>query len=150
MPALPPEGLSFPVAWPANFQSLLSVNLTGGLLPNIGFSAYLVGEENGHIRIEIRKPTVDYEPGPVMLTLEGDLNQREGNIKLRSIPQAELDASLDLLVANDADIRAILPDMAQPMLVGLLRFLVGIPASACQTLMDELENLGILNLVLGE
>lgn len=142
--------LSFPVAWPANFQSLLSVNLTGGLLPNIGFSAYLVGEENGHIRIEIRKPTVDYEPGPVMLTLEGDLNQREGNIKLRSIPQAELDASLDLLVANDADIRAILPDMAQPMLVGLLRFLVGIPASACQTLMDELENLGILNLVLGE
>jgi len=36
------------------------------------------------------------------------------------------------------------------MLVGLLRFLVGIPASACQTLMDELENLGILNLVLGE
>ena len=85
-----------------------------------------------------------------MLTLEGDLNQREGNIKLRSIPQAELDASLDLLVANDADIRAILPDMAQPMLVGLLRFLVGIPASACQTLMDDLENQGILNLVLGE
>ena len=142
--------LSFPVFWPADFQSLLSLSLTGGLLPNIGFSAYLVGEENGHLRIEIRKPTVNYEPGPVMLTLEGDLNPLKGDLVLSSISSERMDESLDLLVCNDTDIRAFLPGIAQPMLEGLLRFLVGIPASACQTLMDDLENQGILNLVLGE
>ena len=142
--------LSFPVSWPADCQSLLSLSLTGGLLPNIGFSVYLAGEENGHTRLEFRKPTVGYEPGPVMLTLEGDLNPIEGDFTMLSFSVYDGDGALDLLVANDATIRAFLPDLVQPMLEGLLRFLVGIPASACQAIMDDLTDLGMLDLVLGE
>ena len=142
--------LSFPIAWPADCQSLLSLSLTGGLLPSIGFSVYLAGEENGHTRLEVRKPTVNYEPGPVMLTLEGDLSMREGEFTMLSFTVHDNKGSLDLLVANDTKIRAFLPDLIQPMLEGMLRFLVGIPASACQTIMDDLTDLGVLDLVLGE
>ena len=142
--------LSFPVTWPADCQSLLSLSLTGGLLPNIGFSVYLASEENGHTRLEVRKPTVDYEPGPVMLTLEGNLNPIDGEFTMLSFNLDDLDGALDLLVANDAAIRAFLPDLVQPMLEGILHFLVGIPTSACQTIMDDLTDLGVLDLVLGE
>ena len=142
--------LSFQVTWPADCQSLLSLSLTGGLLPNIGFSVYLASEENGHTRLEVRKPTVDYEPGPVMLTLEGNLNPIDREFTMLSFNLDDLDGALDLLVANDAAIRAFLPDLVQPMLEGILHFLVGIPTSACQTIMDDLTDLGVLDLVLGE
>ena len=53
-------------------------------------------------------------------------------------------------MANDSTIRAFLPDMVRPMLEGMLRFLAGIPASACQAIMDDLTDLGVLELLLGE
>ena len=142
--------LSFPLSWPADCQSLLSLSLTGGLLPNLGLSVYLASEENGHTRLEVRKPTVNYEPGPVMLTLEGDLNMREGDFTMLSFTVRDGKGALDLLVANDTTIRAFLPDLVQPMLEGMLRFLVGIPTSACQAIMDDLTELGVLDLVLGD
>ena len=142
--------LNFPVSWPSDFHSLLSLSLTGGLLPNIGFSAYITGEENGYSRMEIRKPTVNYEPGPVLLTAEGYLNPLEGDVTIRPYDQDNTKGELDLLIANDVKIQEFLPDIVRPMLEGLVRFLVGIPTSACQTIMDDLTNLGILDLLLGQ
>ena len=142
--------LSFPLTWPADCNSLLSLSLTGGLLPNIGFSVDLAGEQNGHTHLEIRKPTVNYDPGPIMLSLEGDLNPLEGDVMIRAFSVDDLNGSLDLLIANDGTIRAFLPDLVQPMLKGLLHFMAGIPTSACQTIMDDLTNLGVLDLILSE
>ncbi len=142
--------LSFPTVWPADCQSLMSLSLTGSLLPNVGFSAYLAGETNGHTRLEIRKPTVNYEPGPVILTLEGDLNPIKEEQTIRAFTLDDLEGALDLLVANDAVILSFLPDIVSPMLEGLLHFLAGIPTSSCQTIMDDLTNLGVLDLLLSE
>ena len=141
---------SFPETWPVNAQSLFGVSLTGGLLPNIGFSVYLATEDNGHVRAEVRKPTVDYEPGAVMLTIEGDMTPLAADATIKEFTLLDLQGALDLLEANDGTIRDYLPGMLRPMLTGILRFLVGIPTSACQTIMDDMENLGVVNLLLGE
>lgn len=141
---------SFPTSWPAGCQSLLGVSLTGGLLPNIGFCVYLAGEEDGHVYAEVRKPTVDMEPGAVMLSLDGHLTPMEGDVTILEFAIEDLEGSLDLLVANDATLRSFLPDVAMPMLEGMIRFLVGVPTSACQTIMDDLTELGVLDLLLGE
>ncbi len=142
--------LALPTVWPSNSQSLISLSLTGGLLPNVGLSVYLAAEENGYIHADIRKPTVDYEPGPIMLTLEGNMNPKGPDTTIPEFDLADGDGSLDLLVANDSTIRSFLPDIVQPMLEGMLHFLVGIPASSCQTIMDDLTDLGVTNLLLGE
>ena len=142
--------LNFPVSWPSNFHSLFNLSLTGGLLPNFGFSAYLTGEENGYTRIDIRKPTVNYEPGPVMMTAEGVLKLLEGDVTIQPFDPENTEGGLDLLIANDVTIRDFLPDIVRPMVEGLIRFLVGVPTSACQVIMDDLTNVGALDLLLGE
>ena len=142
--------LAVPTVWPANSQSLISLSLTGGLLQNIGLSVYMATEENGYLHMDVRKPTVDYEPGPVMLTVEGYMNPKGPDTTILEFDLADGDGSLDLLVANDSTIRNFLPDLVQPMLEGMLRFLVGIPTNSCQTLMDDLTDLGVINLLLGE
>lgn len=142
--------ISFPLTWPADCDSLLSLNLTGGLLPNVGVSAYLAGEKDGHVRVELRKPTVDMEPGALMLTLEGSLTPLAEDAKVRELMFEDATDALDLLVANDATIRAFLPDLVMPMVEGMVRFLVGVPTAACQTIMDDLTDLGVFEVLLGE
>ena len=141
---------SFPLTWPDNAQSLFGVSLTGALLPNIGFSVYVASEENGHVKAEVRKPTVNMEPGAVMLTAEGDVTVKGGDTTIEEFSLRDLEGALDVLVANDSTIRAFLPDIAMPMIEGILHFLVGVPTSACQTIMNDLEKLGIVNLLMGE
>jgi len=140
--------ISFPDTWPADCYSLLSLSLTGGLLPNVGFAAYFSGEKNGHARIEFRKPTVDLEPGAVMLALEGSILPFSGDIRLEDYSHIEEERLLDLFIANDARIRDFLPDLVEPLLKGMFRFLSGIPTSACQTIMDDLTEIGVFEVLL--
>ena len=57
--------------------------------------------------------------------------------------------ALPLLTSNDVDIQGFLPDLVQPMLEGMLKFLIGIPTSACQAIMDDLTELGVFQVILG-
>lgn len=143
--------VSFPRTWPADCYSLLSLSQTGELLPKVGFSCYLSGEENGHCRLEIRKPTVEMEPGSLLLTVEGQALPSESEVADFDT-EREWDAAnvLDILVANDATINAYLPQVMEPALKGLSRFLIGIPTSACQAILDDLTEMGVFTVLLGE
>ena len=144
--------ISFPTTWPSDCWSLVSLDLTGTLLPNLGINCYIVGEKNGHIRIEVRKPTVDMEPGQIMLTIDGTLLSRDDSVQIKAFALDEEDKAqmLDLLIANDSTIRDFLPELVEPMVRGLANFLIGIPTSACQTFMDQLTDLGVFALLFGE
>ena len=141
--------VAFPETWPADCYSLLSLNLTGGLLPNVGLSCYMAGEENGHARVVVRKPTVDGEPGAEMLTLEGEVLPLREDVLVREFRIEDGEEALPLLTSNDVDIQGFLPDLVQPMLEGMLKFLIGIPTSACQAIMDDLTELGVFQVILG-
>lgn len=142
--------IAFPTVWPADCWSLLSLDLTGTLLPNLGVSCYLEGEKSGRFRLEIRKPTVEMEPGQIMLTVEGELTPREELSEITAYAEIPQERTLDLLVSNDTEIQAYLPGLTGTMAKGLLRFLAGIPTSACQTVMDDLEELGVFSALLGQ
>ncbi len=142
--------IAFPTAWPADCSSLLSLDLTGTLLPNLGLSCFIAGEKNGHARIEFRKPTVDMEPGEIMMSVEGTLEPKEGSAQIEAFELDPEEEMLDLFIANDVTIQNYLPDLMDSLLKGVVRFLIGIPTSACQVIMDDLSELGIFTLLLGE
>ena len=141
--------ISFPEKWPVRCSSLMSLNLTGELLPNIGCAVVISGEENGHLRAEVRKPTVDLEPGAVLLSLEGDLIPMEEGTPIRVFTLWDLEGALELFSANDAEIRAFVPELAEPIMQGMLGFLAGIPTKACQTIMDDLTEMGVFQVLMG-
>ena len=45
---------ALPDSWPAECDSLVNFNLTGGLLANVGFTAFLKGAADGSLTLEIR------------------------------------------------------------------------------------------------
>lgn len=142
--------VAVPEKWPADCYSLLSLNLTGGLFPNVGLSSYLEGSADGHLRMVIRKPTVDGEPGAELLTVEGELLPLPDDTLVREFTFEDKNGALNLFVSNDADIKNFLPDLVKPLLEGMLKFLIGIPTSACQTIMDDLTDLGVFRVLTGE
>ena len=141
---------SLPISWPANCQSLLNVSLKGGLVPNIGLSAYLTGEENGHFTMRIRKPSPDDEPGATMMTADGFLQPMEGDAQVRVFTLSDGEGGLELFNSNDASFGPFVSEIVQPVVKGALEFLVGVPASSCQTIIDDLQEAGVLAMMLGE
>ena len=142
--------ISFPQSWPQDCFSLLSVNLRGGLLPNIGVACYLSAEQNGHVRVEIRKPTVDLELGAMMLGIEGELLPLTGDVLMRGYTYEEAKGALDVFVSNDSTINVFLSDVVESIIKGIAQFLMGIPTSSCQTIMDDLTGLGVFELLMGQ
>jgi len=140
--------IAFPEKWPVDCFSLLSLNLTGNLLPNVGTAVFLSGQENGHFRAEVRKPTVDMEPGAIMVSVEGNLNPMEGEVLVRGFTLHDLEGALAIFSANDKDINAFIPELVEPVIDGMLHFLVGIPTRACQTMMDDLSEMGVFSVLL--
>ncbi|MBQ3705711.1 MAG: hypothetical protein II888_04580 [Clostridia bacterium] len=144
--------IALPAAWPADCDSLLNLDLTGTLLPNLGVSCYLAGEKNGHVRLEVHKPTVDLEPGALILTVEGTLLPKEGDVRVEDLWLNDQDEAemLDVLIANDSTIREFMPDLVEPFAKGILKFLIGIPTQACQVIMDDLTDLGVFSVLMDE
>ncbi len=143
--------IAFPEVWPADCSSLVSLDFTGQMQPNLGISCFIAGEKNGHARVEIRKPTVDMEPGDIMLTAEGTLIPGEEEVEIiRDERNTEDEGVLGLLTSNDVEIQEFLPGILEPLAKGMLRFLPNIPTSACQTLMDDLTEIGVFSILMGE
>ena len=138
---------SLPVSWPHEGSSLVNVSLTGGLFPNVGFSAFLNAERDGRFSLEIRKPSSGGEPGPAMITAEGFLDPPADTL-LSPPPKEEYDSAVDILRVNDVTLAEFLPRVMPSIMKGAFRFLVGIPTSACQALLDDLTDSGILGMIL--
>ena len=88
------------------------------------------------------------EPGSLLLTVEGQALPSESEVADFDT-EREWDAAnvLDILVANDATINAYLPQVMEPALKGLARFLIGIPTSACQAILDDLTEMGVFTVL---
>ena len=141
---------SLPINWPANCQSLVNVNLKGGLVPNFGVSLFLTGEEDGHFTARFRKPSPDEEPGPTMVIMDGFLQPMEGDTQVRVFDLHDGDGGLELFNSNDSSFEPFIAGIVQPVVKGTFDFLVGIPVSACQTIIDDLQETGVLSVLLGE
>ena len=140
---------SLPVSWPADCSSLMHLSLTGGLFANVGFSAYLRGNRSGDLTAEIRKPSSDGEPGPAMLTLTGSLVPAPEITTVPDVSWGTFRNSTDVFRANDSSLSDFVSRVVRPLASGVLKFLIGVPASSCQIILDDLTDAGILHMLLG-
>ena len=56
----------------------------------------------------------------------------------------------NLFSVNDSSLRELAGRAAKPLLQGILDFLIEVPASACQSVMDDLTSSGLLSMALGD
>lgn len=141
---------ALPESWPADCDSLVNFNLTGGLFANLGFTGFLKGAADGSLALEIRKPSLEPEPGDLLLSLTGSLLPVEGDVTLDAYDEAEANAATSILHVNETSLKPFVEKILPTFAGGFLKFLFGIPTAACQVVLDDLTDYGVLGMLLGD
>lgn len=135
-----------PSAFPADAVIHSALKLNGYALPNLDFSLQLDSSSDGKVFLAISCPVGDRASVSVC-TCTGTVvpSAYEGNLKFKA---GALSKNFNIFSVNDQTLYDFVHRTAKPLFTGLLNFLYEIPASSCQSIMDELEHTGILDLIL--
>ena len=136
-----------PVSWPqdTHFDALLQIG--GILLPNRVMSFSGTGSADGSISVTLSEPYGAGDAVVQVLSCSGTVVQAVPS----SVPDFSADDFKSFLPAfhvNDNSMDDFIHRIRKPLVLGVLNFLNELPARSCQSVMDVLEDHGVLDMVL--
>ncbi len=137
------EGL--PAEYPAEAAFSGEISLEGFLLPNFHFLFSGKTSPEGKARVDVVQAGQP-EAGTVF-SCEGNIVPAQ-----RQEPPAytyeELIKRFNIFSLNDQSLHELVSVVDRPLAAGLINFLYELPVSSCQSIMDDLEDGGIIQLLL--
>ena len=135
-----------PEALPANAEITASLKVEGYSLPNFEIALDFTSSEDGSIRLTLSRPFGE-EAAARVFECTGTLTPAsyEGTLKFKA---SKLSKNFNIFAVNESSLYDFMHRSARPLFDGLLNFLYELPASSCQSIMDALEDSGILGLIL--
>lgn len=140
---------SFPLSFPADAAFSASCSVSGSLLPGFDLTIHAESSQNGDFRLTLSQP-VDQSAEPVVIFTGAG---RFVPVEASSVPfftQEELTSYISVFSVNDQTMSDFVHKIGRPLFFGILNFLNEVPARACQSVMDDLEDYGVLDMVLGQ
>ena len=139
---------NWPAAWPmaASFDAELAI---GGIIyPNTEMIFHGESREDGSFSIRLSQP-VDESGKNVaeVLSISGSCVP----VAPSSVPSYSLDdfsSCIAIFNVNDKTMDDFVHRIRRPLFFGILNFLDELPVSSCQSVMDDLEDYGVLDMVL--
>ncbi len=140
---------NLPEKWPAESSFSVDLNVFGSVLPN--FDVIMKGEtkENGEFSISVYDQSDNTAGTNSILTCSGSIIPVAPG-KVPEYNAAELTKHLNVFSVNDKTVSEFSRIIRRPLITGIMNLLEEMPASACQSVMDDLEEYGLVNLLLGE
>ena len=139
------EGL--PASLPADSDFDICVNLLEKIFPNFGAKIHGETKKDGSLVLTVRKPDNEGKESEEIIRCTGTLVPAAA----RDIPnymQKELDGVYNVFSFNEQTL-AEFRNRVLPLLVrSIFRFVEAAPTSACQSLLDDLTDSGILDMVM--
>ena len=130
---------SLPVSFPVHRSFFLTWDADGTAVGGDGVHLYFEGEGTSDT-ITLRQMTPDMEQTMLTLTLSG-LEEMQPSV------EPYTDPGLCLMSVTSETLSELMHAIIMPMIKGLLPILAEVPASACQSILNLLENSGIFGLV---
>ncbi len=134
-----------PLVFPSDAEIAGSLHLEGTLLPDIQLLLNGKTTAAGAVDLSLLLPDRQ-EKGPVF-SCAGSVTKAVREEPLAYTPE-DLKAKYNLLNLNDESMSALVSGIDRPLITGLINFLYELPASACQSVMDDLEDYGIIRTLL--
>ena len=138
------EGI--PSAFPADAAVHAAIRIEGYALPNCEYTLDLSTSSDGSIVLSLSRPMGDLPSVPVFSCTGSVVPSAYDGIL--SFDTSELSGNFNIFSVNDQSLYDFVHRNGWTLFDGLLNFLYELPASSCQSIMDELENHGILELIL--
>ena len=137
------EGL--PAALPADTEITGELRQTGFLLP--AFRFLLAGKVTPEGQVRIALLPEDRPGAGEVFTCEGTVTPAEHEAPM-VYDWSELNSEYNILSLNYADQSTTINAIKRPLVLGMIDFLYELPASSCQSIMDYLEDTGVLKTLL--
>ena len=136
--------VSVPLNWPAETEFTGSAVIKGQLLPNLDCTFRAHTSDDGSFLFSAYPAGQQESPA---LTCSGSFVP----VAAESVPRFthdELVQHFNVFSVNDQSLYDFVHRIARPMVLGLLDFLYELPPRACQSVMDDLEDSGILDMIM--
>ncbi len=147
--SLSAEGTALPEQLPAQSDFSLSLSLLGAVMPYYSFQIQGNTKEDGAVSVSFCKPfSEDKEPVPI-LSVGGSLQA----VEAASVPRFSkklVDQSFNLFSFNENRLASFEAAIIRPLVKGVLRFVAEAPAVACQSFLDDLNDMGLLDVLLAQ
>ena len=139
------EGL--PVSLPADSNFNILFNLLEKIFPNYGAVIHGETKKDGSLLLTVRKPDNNGKQSEEIFRCTGTLVPAEA----REIPnymQKELDGIYNVFSFNEQKLADFRNKVLPPLVRSIFSFVEAAPTSACQSLLDDLTDSGILDMVM--
>lgn len=153
--SLPGSLLAFSMqvdSWPLSLvdsEFTASLKTSGILIPEMNLMLFGKTKETGEINIDIHHPVIQGGETRSILSCYGTVTPAETSVVPRYSP-ADLRRYLRIFGVNDQSLGEFVRKITRPLFYGILNFLYELPARGCQSVMDDLEEYGILDMLLSE
>ena len=144
------SGEGLPLDWPQDCDAEMNVNLRGKLFQNLAFSAFLRGTREGRLTLEFFPPIDESRLSDPVLTVSGTVEPLEGDVSVPAASEEDISRSVDILRVNDVTLAEFISGIQASFVPGMIRFLIGIPTTACQAVLNDLTDSGAVQLLLGD
>lgn len=141
------EGSGFPAELPADSAFVLSSSLTGAAYPN--FALQLRGEtkKDGSLSLSLYMPHGENTESVPVFSCSGTLSPAEP----REIPDYQrhsLEGVYNVFAFNEETLAAFSHEVLPPLVRSLFTFIEAAPTAACQSFLDDITDLGVLDMLL--
>ena len=140
---------SWPRTLPADADFSCSLLITGALLPNLNLQLHGKTTESGNISLVLSHPVREKGESVSVLTCYGTIRPAAVSTVPRYVG-IRTDSFQKVFQVDDQSIADFVQRIVRPMFFGLLDFVYELPARGCQSVMDDLEDYGVLDMLLGQ
>lgn len=134
-----------PASYPSDSTISGTVSLTGYLLPNFGYIVKGSTTAAGEVSLSLTR--ADKPDGDPVFTINGSVVPKEYTRPLAYVTE-EMTTEYNIFGLNEDTLRSLVKAVSKPILRGMIDFIYELPASSCGSIMDDLEDYGVLQVLL--
>ena len=141
------EGSGIPATLPADSSFSVSVSVLGAAYPNYTFLLQGSTTSDGNVSLSLCKPAAGGAEPVEIFRVSGTVHPLDP-VKLPNYQKRSLKGSYNVFSFNEQKLSEFSTEVLPSLIRGILSFVEAAPASACQSFLDDLTDIGILDMLM--
>ncbi len=138
---------NWPADWPMDASFNASLDIGGVLYPNVIMTLCGTGSADGSLSLTLSEPVEGNGTSVDVFSCSGTFIPVVSSV-VPEYTRKDFLSFLSIFNVSDQSKDDFIHSVRRPLFLGVLNFLDELPSSACQSVMDDLEEYGLLDIVL--
>lgn len=141
-------GTGLPAALPADSHFSLSLSILGAIYPNYAFRIEGETKKDGAVTLSMSKPQSGSSDPSEILRCTGTFLPAAEPKNVPDYMQKSMEGTFNVFSINEQKLPAFTKAVIPPLVRSIFSFVAAAPTAACQSFLDDLTEIGILDMLL--